>query len=616
MAKTLAQSFSKAELEKLEQGLPRLSHWSASILVPFAAHQLANPSVVWTNHRWFFERGIDLSDEIQSRRAHAWLIEEFGWVTSCPGVREETKYLYADRYGATDGVAQHGGSGRVATLGCFQAKGVGRTPLVSEGLPEGHSHGCLSIAEALREAIFAELASAEFPHGAVPVIAIIDTGLHFSSSNPDDRYDQGVRRAILVRPSVIRPAHAERAPLFKRAVTGFVNRQGDDVQRTRDMIVGWVANHNGCETKSGHEALFAFVRATVEQIAFGQVHRFFSGGYFSSNVSISGELLDFGNAHALPNWASAQVHSVVLGLGDETNFFKRVAASLAFYFTKYLGLGSAVSLSRDLQALIDKVYHASWRRFSLELLQAGVVSAVGQDALYTKLRSYFEYQQKSRVKYRFGDVVHQSGPGGSKWLHEALIASAPESSIERQTLFAIDRVLRDEDYSSRYVAWWTAVRLLKPRMSVDRKYLLSSLEALVPCSAGERSLDAKSIEHFVTNTVDGARRYWPNLPKAYAVHAHIYREGCSALLCSKGADGQFVWLEGLVGDNGELRLFNMKLKDIDTMGLHIQRHGTSWSATCQVKAVDNNAYVARFGAADVPLPDMLIHYEQPAFLGF
>jgi hypothetical protein len=306
------------------------------------------------NRRWFQERLFDLQDRYVLSRVCAWLLDDFAYIavpdenfTSV--LRHDTTTLWADRYGSSQGLSVHGGSGRVSVTGAFQCKGVGPTPLASPYAPSGHSHGCLSFAEAIREAIFAESASAEFPHGALPVIAIIDTGLNFSSPNPDDEYDQNAPRALLVRPWAIRIAHCERAPLFKTSITGFKNVQAVDVLRTKEIIGTWIGSTEPCHHQAAvHQKVLALFEEIVEQIAFGQVHRLFSGGYFSSNLTIHGELLDFGNMHTLPNWNCAQVHSVVEGFGREMRLLRSVVMSLTFHVFKYYQLANYILLSAHL----------------------------------------------------------------------------------------------------------------------------------------------------------------------------------------------------------------------------------------------------------------------------
>ena len=143
----LSRYFSTAEITRLEQGQPRLAQWSTALLVPFTAHRLRSGAVAWVNCRWFLERGFDLSSKGALAQVNAWLLDEFAWCvrTDKRGFTADTKTLWADRYGSVDGMSPHGGSGRVATLGCFQGKGIGQTPLVGEGASPG-AHTWVSVA--------------------------------------------------------------------------------------------------------------------------------------------------------------------------------------------------------------------------------------------------------------------------------------------------------------------------------------------------------------------------------------------------------------------------------------------------------------------------------------
>ena len=118
---------------------------------------------------------------------------------------------YADRYGGS-GIGLNGGSGRAAVVNGYLVKGVGRTPLVSSLTDESHASGGAYLEESIRETIFAEIVRAEFPCSAIPVLAIIDTGLiqiFEESAGPKME-----RRTLLIRPSFIRPAHFERATAY------------------------------------------------------------------------------------------------------------------------------------------------------------------------------------------------------------------------------------------------------------------------------------------------------------------------------------------------------------------------------------------------------------------
>jgi hemolysin-activating ACP:hemolysin acyltransferase len=206
------------EGDRLENGLPRLGEWSSQMFVPFEARQLRRARVLWINRRWFLERQIDVSRANVRDRLANWLLDEFAYaVTGNAGAGDaftsRVRTLYADRYGISSGQSGHGGSGRVATIGCFQAKGIGAAPLVGAGANWVHSSGCCSVEEGIREAICGEVAATEFPHGAVPVIAILDTGLYVcppvDAKRPENTHS--VRRAIIIHLAVLRVAHAERA---------------------------------------------------------------------------------------------------------------------------------------------------------------------------------------------------------------------------------------------------------------------------------------------------------------------------------------------------------------------------------------------------------------------
>jgi hypothetical protein len=417
--------FSPDEVKRLECSLPRLEDWSTSMLVPFQAQQLRNASIAWINRRWFLERGIRISDPKVERRASNWLIHEFGY--SVPRQEDPphaftgtVRTLYADRYGNTTGKSMHGGSGRVATIGCFQAKGIGITPLAGRGANLVHSHGCASLEEGVREAIYAEVACAEFPHGAVPILAILDTGLHFMAPSRVGRESQQERRAIIVRPAVLRLAHAERAPMFIDSLTGFSNSQLEDAQRTKDVVQGWLSGIRKPQPiGSGLSDLSTVLNRIAEQVAFGQVHRLFNGGYFSSNLSVAGELLDFGAMRALPNWANARTLDQVVGYGEEMKIVMKVIQSLVFHFNKYRPRSKSAI---DQQVLISRCSDAYKRAFEAECLRMCALDAFDNPALCDSvvpiLRAYFAEQQKLRVDYKHGLVKSQG------WLFDAVIAAS------------------------------------------------------------------------------------------------------------------------------------------------------------------------------------------------
>jgi hypothetical protein len=615
MEVSIRRFFSPREVEQLESGLPRLDEWSSQILVPFQARQLQRATILWINRRWFLERQIDITQDEVHERVSNWLLHEFAYMvpqTSDPpdAFTSRTRTLHADRYGSSTGRTVHGGSGRVATIGCYQAKGIGVTPLTGVGANWVHSNGCSSVEEGIREAIFSEVAAAEFPHAAVPVVAILDTGLCFSA--PLDvktavPAGQPMRRAIVIRPAVLRISHTERAPLFTRSLTGYSNSQLNDARRTREVVQCWSTRVR--QSDVAVPGLPELIVRIAEQVAFGQVHRLFSGGYFSSNLSADAALLDFGGMRALPNWANARTLDGVVGFGEEMRLVSKLIESLTFHFDKYRPKSvAAPSLAVTLRSL---ALDAHARAFTQECLRMWSVDAQTSTTLtttiMTALSRYFKWQQKFQVNYKHG-VLHEHG-----WLYD-VIAGIPShsngrASIEIQTLSAISTALHQHfasfaDSNQRIQhAWSSAVRYLMPRETLDREHLQSLIEARIT-SDQQPSSRREQVEDFVRTAVGRSRRHWPRLPSGLTVQAHVAYEGSSALLCVEVATRRPVyWFEGTrVHDT--FRLFDSRLTADQAKEIAAQSSGSCWTA--QVSISDHR------GAPSIRIPGMQVEYAQPS----
>ncbi|MEW5837003.1 MAG: hypothetical protein AB1832_18225 [Pseudomonadota bacterium] len=201
---------------------------------------------------------------------------------------------HADRYGGP-GLGHNGGSGRAAVLNGYHVKGLGRTPLVSADTEPGHASGGAYLEECVRETVLAEIVAAEFPHGAVPTLAIIDTGL--TQTWQTDAGPKTERRCLLVRPNFLRPAHFERAVDYR---SGDPREGLKDTQRVRAML------REAARLWSVPALVADYRRFWVrwaEQLAYGFVHRLPHCGHSLSNVCLGGQLLDFGAMAAMPSWA-------------------------------------------------------------------------------------------------------------------------------------------------------------------------------------------------------------------------------------------------------------------------------------------------------------------------
>lgn len=238
----------------------------------------------------------------------AWLLDEFAYLVPLPGdlstqYLSQRKTFYADRYG-DDALTPHGGSGRVGISGAFQVKGIGPTPLVGRHADWLHNHGCMWLEEAVRESLVGELIHREFPVGSVPVIAIIDTGIDasFTLQSPDRR------RALVIRPSFYRPAHMQRAPMFRPVGGDRLSAQFADARRTRQMT----------ELLGQMESLRHFAENCARQAGYAYYHRCFLGGMLSSNWAMDGRICDFGGITNVDDWSPMEVSPGLPRFGSET----------------------------------------------------------------------------------------------------------------------------------------------------------------------------------------------------------------------------------------------------------------------------------------------------------
>lgn len=532
----------------LDSGLSPMSALGEATFVPFRAKRLSNPTIVWTNDRWLFEKGVDLTSwEIRSE-IETWLLEAFAFaipLTSDPieAFRDDWRTFHADRYGGGNGKARHGGSGRVGTLGAFQIKGIGATPLVGDVDNWNYAHGCLWMEEAIREVICSELADAEFPHGAIPVIAVIDTGLTYIFENGQ----VGERRALLIRPFAFRPAHMERASMFSDAEN---TRQAQiaDVKRVRDAIHAFVSANGDKESTKNTSAVDSLVVNVAQQIAFGQVHRLFHGGYFSSNLAMGGELIDFGSFRSLPDWEKSFAMDHVPPFGDEIKLIVQMIESLVFHINKYLA-NRNIDLDKDrLIALAKRSLRVEFDKQTLSLWGLDSSARSTCQALIECTNSYYSKQQRNLRSYE-SKLGHRV-----EWIYPCLVAEhvGRNMGLEQAWINVADDTLRawfgndEHGTSQREHAWHTCARLLEPRAFLSREILQQSILGALGGSAALPP-DPIVIRRLIDAVLSESRRHWPMLPSGVQVCCQVSTGGSNALYCLRLTDGApFLWLEGTV----------------------------------------------------------------------
>lgn len=265
---------------------------------------------------------------------------------------------HADRYGGF-GIQANGGSGRAALVNGWLVKGIGRTPLIGPGADHFHSNGQAVVAEALREALFGEVFGAEFPGGATPILAIIDTGL----DTADAGVHLGNKRALVIRQPVLRCAHFERAPFYR---TGNPHEGALDARRVAMAF-------DALRDAVGEVALPArfqqFWTRWGQQFGYGFAHRLAPGAAVSSNVTLDGRLLDFGASSALPSWARARVVGTFPEFGFESETAQATLDELAYYMHRFSGAGvDATALARQARSEFRAAYDTTFKCELLRLL--------------------------------------------------------------------------------------------------------------------------------------------------------------------------------------------------------------------------------------------------------
>lgn len=539
-----------AEASALSESIPDLSALCSTLLVPFPVRSLNNASILWINDRWFTERGLmTLRDAQARRRVYEWLLSEFA-ITSANEERNRrpdqlARTAYADRYGTLSGASPHGGSGRVATLGCYQVKGVGKTPLVGSGATWTHSHGMATVREAICEAIFAEVLDAELPYGGVPVMAIIDAGETIAASEDGSFME---KRALIVRPAALRPAHMLRAASFVSPRHGPDFAPGRDAARTYDVIRHVASlSFEARESQRIPATLLELCQRYAAQSAVGNALRLHTGGLLAENISLDGAVLDFGVAQAMGDWSNVQVHAHVPGFGQDIDRIAQMAASIKFYAQK-AACSEQPWFSVDVRReSLQSSYTEGLQVMFGRLWATGVIDRESQNAIRTLMQGYFDAQQRVPRRERW-DGKPRTNAG---WLYDHLIASespaVTSSDREASLLGRVRAILNGAKSACSNVkahSWRSAARLLQPRPELDRLLLEKQIKsAMAPTAATET---VQSVARLIESVVGASRRWWSNLPAEISVTSQRVSSGCTVIEGIDARSGQrILWVEGI-----------------------------------------------------------------------
>ena len=334
---------------------PTLGH------VALPAHRCRDATLLWVNPRapLIDPEGFKQTGDSDSYGKH--LLAKCAYFVG-PASGAEAEYV-ADRYGGS-GIGHNGGSGRSGLIHGYNVKGIGRTPLVSALTPESHASGGAYLEECVRETIFAEIAAQGLPHGAVPTLAIIDTG------EVQDWHTTWVptmeRRTLLVRPSFLRPAHFERA-------TGFISsdpREGArDEARVQRMFQRLLTQMTPEAVMETFDLLW---HRWAEQLAWGFVNRLPHVSNTTSNIAIDGRLVDFGAMTAVPSWARTASAFHHHGFQEQLGAVVGCAKALSWFVGRH-ACNTYASPERAVytRSAIRDTYETALAREVLHLLGAG-----------------------------------------------------------------------------------------------------------------------------------------------------------------------------------------------------------------------------------------------------
>jgi hypothetical protein len=361
--------------------------------------------------------------------------------------------------------------------------------------------------EAIREAISAEIAHIELPYGSVPVVAI----LGFSNIADGD--------AIVVRPNCIRPAHFERSIFFGSAGLEGSDQRRDAI-RTEDAVRAAELDSGGLADVGGMFRKFA------QQIGASFAHRLWQGRFLTSNISVTGALLDFGSFRAVPSWRR------FVGLPEETfglehHYLQIAWRSVISSFRKYsqdprtLPWEFNVSFQRD----IEEAFAAATRE-ALALPEDQQTSS----RVVSVLHAYALEQQRQVVAINQRSAWRMPWIGDLEEVGLGPCTTRSESELLREITSLLGSSEEDEQPAGR------ALRPALKRWTIPRRDLYYERSSLLLRRVARRlrhdgNRGPALLKMLITLILSRSIRSWPGLKSCLEIRAQTHAGHSTVLYC-------------------------------------------------------------------------------------
>jgi len=311
-------------------------------LINFETEKLEGCSVVYFN------------DTLADGKSSETILDAYSYIVRSDSMpsrdQSSVKTFMAERYGG-DGILSNGGGGRCGFDGLWQLKGLGPNQLVGKDVDADHGDGNLSLETAIYESIWSEIINVTLPFGAIRTVAVLDTRRMYE--------ERGILtpRGLLVRQSVVRPAHFIRAIYFKEQQ---FDRLSEDAQRVKTAIAklidflpgAGIASTASSMSERLEFGLLELATRFAEQFAAAKAKHIIHYNVSASNLSLDGAWLDLSGTRLFTK--------LIEGYRVDINRFNtehfpvvESLQSLCYYLSKY----SVITIGESTHILEKTIKH-------------------------------------------------------------------------------------------------------------------------------------------------------------------------------------------------------------------------------------------------------------------